>query len=78
MRDRRQCQLSDHPAAFRSSRSTIARIPLGRAGRRGLPNTPSLVGATFHHQMVPIELDGAANWTAITATNSLQLTAGAL
>jgi len=43
-----------------------------------LPNTPPLVGVTFYHQMVPIELDGAANWVAITATNSLQLTAGTL
>ena len=42
-----------------------------------LPNTPPLVGVTFFHQMVPIELDGVGNWIAITSTNALQLTAGA-
>lgn len=41
-----------------------------------LPNAPAIVGATFHHQMIPIEIDGLGAWTAITATNSLQLTAG--
>jgi hypothetical protein len=43
-----------------------------------LPNTPPLVGVTFYHQMIPIELDGAGAWIAITATNALQLTAGVL
>jgi hypothetical protein len=38
-----------------------------------LPNTPSLAGTVFHHQMVPLALDGS--WT-VTATNSLQLTVG--
>ncbi len=41
-----------------------------------LPNTPPLVGVTFYHQMVPIELDLAGNWVAVTATNALQLVAG--
>ena len=41
-----------------------------------LPNTPPLVGVTFYHQMVPIELDGLGNWVAVTATNALRLTAG--
>ena len=41
-----------------------------------LPNTPPLVGVTFYHQMVPIEVDGLGAWTAVTATNALQLTAG--
>jgi hypothetical protein len=41
-----------------------------------LPNVPPLVGVVFYHQMVSIELDGFGNWVAITATNSVQLTAG--
>ena len=41
-----------------------------------LPNAPPLVGVTFYHQMVPFELDALGNWITITATNSLQLTAG--
>ena len=41
-----------------------------------LPNTPPLVGVTFFHQMVPIELDAFGAWIAVTATNALQLTAG--
>lgn len=41
-----------------------------------LPNTPPLVGLTFFHQMVPIELDPQGNILAITATNALSLTAG--
>jgi hypothetical protein len=40
----------------------------GRASR--------LVGISSYHQMMPIELDPAGKWTAITATNSLRLTAG--
>jgi hypothetical protein len=43
-----------------------------------LPNTPPLIGVTFHHQMIPIELGPLGDFTAITATNALQLTAGAL
>ncbi|MBL9077159.1 MAG: hypothetical protein JNL08_06640 [Planctomycetes bacterium] len=42
-----------------------------------LPNTPPLVGLTFFHQMVPFELDALGNVVAVTATNRLQLTAGA-
>ncbi len=41
-----------------------------------LPNTPPLVGVTFYHQMVPIELDMVGAWVAVAATNALQLTAG--
>ncbi|MBL9078953.1 MAG: hypothetical protein JNL08_15720 [Planctomycetes bacterium] len=41
-----------------------------------LPDTPPLVGVTFYHQVVTIELDLQGSWTAITATNALQLTAG--
>lgn len=41
-----------------------------------LPNTPPLVGVTFFHQMVPIEVDPLLNFVQITATNVLQLTAG--
>jgi hypothetical protein len=43
-----------------------------------LPSTPPLVGVTFFHQVVPIEVDAQWNFIAITATNALQLTAGAL
>jgi hypothetical protein len=42
-----------------------------------LPGVPPLVGLTFYHQMVPIELDANLDWIAATATNALQLTAGA-
>jgi hypothetical protein len=38
-----------------------------------LPNTPSLAGAVFHHQMVPLALDATL---AVTATNSLAMTVG--
>lgn len=41
-----------------------------------LPNTPPLVGVTFYHQMIPWEIV-AGVVTTITATNALQLTAGA-
>lgn len=41
-----------------------------------LPNTSSIVGLTFFHQLVPIETDALGNWIAVTATNALQLTAG--
>lgn len=40
-----------------------------------LPNTPSLAGVTLYHQLVPFEI-GVSGFTAITATNALQLTAG--
>ena len=42
-----------------------------------LPNTPPLVGITFYHQMVPVELDVQGAWISVTATNALKLTAGA-
>jgi hypothetical protein len=41
-----------------------------------LLNTPPLVGVTFYHQMVPIEVDAQGAWVSVTATNALQLTAG--
>lgn len=41
-----------------------------------LPNTPPLVGVTFYHQMIPIEVNAGGNWVAITSTNALRLTAG--
>lgn len=39
-------------------------------------NTPSLLGASFLHQMVPFELDLTLAITQITATNGLQVTIG--
>ncbi len=42
-----------------------------------LPSAPPLVGVTFYHQMVPIEIDALGAWTAVSATNALQLVAGA-
>ncbi|MBL9077215.1 MAG: hypothetical protein JNL08_06920 [Planctomycetes bacterium] len=42
-----------------------------------LPNVPPLVGMTFFHQMVPIELDGSGAWVSVTATNALSITPGA-
>jgi hypothetical protein len=48
---------------------------LGTAGAQfALPNTASLVGTVFHHQMVPLALDATL---AVTATNALQMTVGA-
>ncbi|MCU0867107.1 MAG: hypothetical protein MUC36_25265 [Planctomycetes bacterium] len=41
-----------------------------------LPNSPAIVGVPFFHQMVPIAVDAAGAWTAVTATNALRLTAG--
>lgn len=41
-----------------------------------LPNTPGLIGATFYHQMVLIQITPQAAFVAITATNALRLTAG--
>jgi hypothetical protein len=41
-----------------------------------LINTPPLVGLSFRHQMIPIEVDGSGNFVAITATNALELVAG--
>ncbi|MBX3464137.1 MAG: hypothetical protein KF830_13265 [Planctomycetes bacterium] len=37
---------------------------------------PPIVGVTFYHQMVPIEVDPFLAFQAITAGNGLQLTAG--
>lgn len=37
---------------------------------------PSLVGVTFYHQVLPLELDAGAAIVAITATNGLALTVG--
>ncbi|MFO0275915.1 MAG: hypothetical protein ACK533_01430 [Planctomycetota bacterium] len=41
-------------------------------------HTAQLVGASFFQQMVPIALDAQGAWTAVTATNALQLTVGSL
>ncbi|MBL9076720.1 MAG: hypothetical protein JNL08_04400 [Planctomycetes bacterium] len=43
-----------------------------------LPSAPPIVGVTFFHQMVPLELDPLGNIVQVTATNALQLTAGVL
>jgi hypothetical protein len=42
-----------------------------------IPNTATLVGQVFHHQVVPIEVDGAGTITAVTSTNALTMTIGA-
>lgn len=49
---------------------------VGRSNRAPRCVGPPLVGVTFHHQMVPIEVDALGAWTEITATNALQLVAG--
>lgn len=41
-----------------------------------LPNVPAIVGVTFYHQMLPLQLDALGNVVAFTATNALQLTVG--
>jgi hypothetical protein len=43
-----------------------------------LADTTSLVGVVCHHQVVPFELDAVGNVVAITASNALLLTIGAL
>ena len=43
-----------------------------------LPNTPPLVGVTFFHQQIAVGLDSLGAWQTVTATNALQLSAGAL
>lgn len=43
-----------------------------------LAPTPSLLGLTIHHQVLPIELDAMGAISAITATNALDLTIGTL
>ena len=44
----------------------------------GLPNTTSLGGQVFYHQVVPLEFDLAGNIVAVTGTNGLTLTIGVL
>ncbi|MBL8751917.1 MAG: hypothetical protein JNK15_01345 [Planctomycetes bacterium] len=46
------------------------------ASTLAFPNNPALVGASFFHQYVPMELDLAANITAFTSSNALQVTVG--
>lgn len=42
-----------------------------------VPAAPPIAGVVFYQQMIPIEFDGLTGaWTAITATNTLQLTGG--
>ena len=41
-----------------------------------LPDSPLLVGATFFHQLVPLESSPQGAWISVTATNALQLTVG--
>ena len=42
-----------------------------------LPDAVALVGATFHHYVVPFEVDLALSVTAITNSNALTCTIGA-
>lgn len=48
-----------------SSRSTLA-----------VPAAATLIGQTFHHQLVPIELDSLGNLDTATASNALSVTIG--
>jgi hypothetical protein len=41
-----------------------------------IPNAVSLAGVVLHQQVVPIELSGTGNITALTGTNALTLTIG--
>lgn len=41
-----------------------------------LPNTPPLVGVTFYHQLLPVELNALGGFVTITSTRTFQLTAG--
>ena len=65
------CTLHVDPLVLRgdiaagSYRSTIA-----------IPATVTLIGAMFHHQLVPIRIDAAGNIVEVTASNALSLTVG--
>ncbi|HEX5052870.1 MAG TPA: laminin B domain-containing protein [Planctomycetota bacterium] len=41
-----------------------------------LPNAPGIVGMHFYHQVVPIEVDAALHFVAVTSTNALVMTIG--
>ena len=41
-----------------------------------IPNTVALVGVVLHQQVVPLELSGTGDITALTGTNALTLTIG--
>ena len=41
-----------------------------------LPDAPALVGVSFHHYVVPIEVDALLSITAITSSNSLACVVG--
>lgn len=41
-----------------------------------LPSAPPLVGVTFYHQLVPIEIGAGGIATAVSATNALRLLVG--
>lgn len=43
-----------------------------------IPNIGALVGTSFYHQVVPVELDSSGAILAITSSNALALTIGAL
>lgn len=43
-----------------------------------VPNSSVLIGAVFHHQMVPCTFGPSGNLVAVTSTNALQLTIGEL
>ncbi|MGB3968057.1 MAG: hypothetical protein WBO45_15080, partial [Planctomycetota bacterium] len=43
-----------------------------------IPNTPTLIGQSFHHQVVPFEISALGTIATVTATNRLTLTIGAL
>lgn len=43
-----------------------------------VPTSSALIGATFFHQHVPLELDALGNVALVTSTNALQLRIGAL
>ncbi len=53
-------------------------LPTGGVARYEvpIPRTPTMVGATFYHQMLPIETDAVGNFVSFTGTNALQLTVG--
>jgi hypothetical protein len=42
-----------------------------------VPNSMSLVGGTFHHQLVPFELGASSAITAVTSSNAIAATIGA-
>lgn len=68
------------PGCFLRANPDLVDLLISNAGtaqyQLALPNSMAVAGIVLHHQMIPMEVDLALNFVAITATNSVQLTVG--